>query len=127
MATENGHVDGQENASGPPKPPAIAAAFLVRFDNRKGYTLTWRKAQEVVQLEGVVEYKSLPSGLHNVEEDLVYFVHDEYAGVSAFLNQPATEAERSARMLAVGVLVPLEHGRMGKSWRHAEGLKGLAR
>lgn len=25
-----------------------------------------------VELEGVVEYKSLPSGLHNVTEDLVY-------------------------------------------------------
>lgn len=25
-----------------------------------------------VQLEGVVEYKSLPSGLHNVQSDLVY-------------------------------------------------------
>jgi hypothetical protein len=24
-----------------------------------------------VQLEGVVEYKSLPSGLHNIKEDLV--------------------------------------------------------
>lgn len=30
-------------------------------------------------------------------------------------------------MLAVGVLVPLEHGRIGRSWRHAEGLKDLAR
>lgn len=25
-----------------------------------------------VEVEGVVEYKSLPSGLHNVAEDLVY-------------------------------------------------------
>lgn len=30
-------------------------------------------------------------------------------------------------MLAVGVLVPLSYGRMGKSWKHAEGLKELAR
>lgn len=26
----------------------------------------------LVEVEGVVEYKSLPSGLHNVTEDLVY-------------------------------------------------------
>lgn len=26
----------------------------------------------IVEVEGVVEYKSLPSGLHNVTEDLVY-------------------------------------------------------
>ena len=30
-------------------------------------------------------------------------------------------------MLAVGILVPLEHGRMGRSWRYAEKLKELAR
>lgn len=28
-------------------------------------------------------------------------------------------------MLAVGVLVPLSYGRLGKSWRHAAGLKDL--
>lgn len=56
-----------------------------------------------------------------------YFVLDEYAGLSAFINKPDENEERNARMLAIGVLVPLEHGRMGKSWRHAEGLKELAR
>ena len=56
-----------------------------------------------------------------------YFIHDDYAGVSAFVNEPAPELERNASMLSVGVLVPLEGGRMGKSWRHAEGLKELAR
>lgn len=56
-----------------------------------------------------------------------YFIHDGYAGISAFLNEPAPESERNASMLSVGVLVPLEYGRMGKCWLHAEGLKGLAR
>lgn len=56
-----------------------------------------------------------------------YFTHDDYAGLSAFINNPDEQAERAARMLAIGVLVPLEHGRMGRIWRHAEALKGLAR
>lgn len=56
-----------------------------------------------------------------------YFVHDEYAGICAFVNQPAAESERNALMLAVGVLVPLSLGRLGKSWRHAVGLKKLAK
>ncbi|KIX07761.1 uncharacterized protein Z518_02415 [Rhinocladiella mackenziei CBS 650.93] len=107
--------------------PPIAAAFLVNFDHRKGYTLGWHRSLEDVQVEGVVEFKSLPSGLHNVEEDLVYFIHDDYCGLSAFLNQPDEQSERSARMLAIGVLVPLENGRIGRSWRHAESLKELAR
>ncbi|KAJ5314685.1 uncharacterized protein N7443_001569 [Penicillium atrosanguineum] len=98
-------------------PPGIAALFVIRFDIRTGAV--------IVEVEGVVEYKSLPSGLHNVNEDLVYFVHEQYAGVSAFVNQPAAEAERNAKMFAVGVLVPLSTGRLGKSWRHAPRLREL--
>ncbi|EXJ87468.1 hypothetical protein A1O3_04428 [Capronia epimyces CBS 606.96] len=106
--------------------PSIAAAFLVNFDHRKGYTLVWHRSIDGAQVEGVVEFKSLPSGLHNVEEDLVYFIHDEYSGLSAFINKPDGQSERAARMLAIGVLVPLDHGRTGRSWRHAAALQALA-
>ncbi|KIW30947.1 hypothetical protein, variant 1 [Cladophialophora immunda] len=110
----------------PPSPP-ILAIFLVNFDHRKGYTLGWHRSLDDVPVEGVVEFKSLPSGLHNVEEDLVYFIHDDYAGLSAFVNKADDQADRAARMLAVGALVSLEHGRMGRIWRHAESLMELAR
>lgn len=56
-----------------------------------------------------------------------YFIHNEYAGISAFLNEPAPESERNASMLSVGVLVPLDYSRLGKAWLHAEGLGNLAR
>ena len=66
-----------------------------------------------------------------MEEDIVYFTHEEgdthYVGTAAFINKPDEAAERKASMLAVGVLVPLESGRMGKSWLHAEGLRNLAK
>jgi len=55
-----------------------------------------------------------------------YFVHDEYAGISAFLREDDEASARNARMLAVGVLVP-ESGRMGKSFQYAQPLKDLAR
>lgn len=74
-----------------------------------------------------MEYKSLPSGLHTVKEDLIYFVHDNHAGLSAFINAPAAEESRNARMIAVGVMVPLSYGRLGRSWKHAEALKKMAR
>ncbi|KAJ5352061.1 Protein of unknown function DUF2347 [Penicillium brevicompactum] len=106
-------------------PPGIAALFLISFDIRTGYVVSWKRTAPGVDVEGVVEYKSLPSGLHNVTEDLVYFVHEQYAGISAFLNHPAAEAERNAKMFAIGVLVPLSTGRLGKSWRHAPRLKDL--
>ena len=125
MADNEGalRIDTGPNA---PTPPSIAAAFLVNFDHRKGYVLGWHRAIEGVQLEGDVELKSLPSGLHNVEEDLVYFVHEDYMGISAYINKPDEQSARNVSMLSIGVLVPLQSGRMGKSWLHAEGLKAVA-
>ncbi|KAI1653159.1 hypothetical protein F4813DRAFT_375648 [Daldinia decipiens] len=115
-----------QNAAIPELPP-ISALFLIDFDVKAGYTISWKASGPGVELEGVVEYKSLPSGLHTVSEDLIYFVHDGYAGLSAFVNAPVEDSEvRNARMLAVGVLVPLSYGRLGRAWRHAEGLKTMA-
>lgn len=110
-----------------PDLPPIHALFLINFDVKAGYTISWKASKPGVELEGVVEYKSLPSGLHTVSEDLIYFVHDGFAGLSAFVNAPVEDSEvRNARMLAVGVLVPLSYGRLGRAWRHAEGLKAMA-
>lgn len=106
--------------------PPISALFLIYFEPRKGYSISWKRSASGIDLEGVVEYKSLPSGLHTVEEDLIYFVHEHHAGVSAFVNAITDEESRNARMIAVGVLVPLSFGRLGRSWKHAENLKGLA-
>ncbi|KAL8789966.1 MAG: hypothetical protein Q9213_000852 [Squamulea squamosa] len=57
-----------------------------------------------------------------------YFVHnDEYAGISSFVNGEAEVSERNALMLAVGALIPLSYGRLGRSWRYADELKSLAK
>ncbi|KAK4165419.1 hypothetical protein QBC43DRAFT_208827 [Cladorrhinum sp. PSN259] len=111
-----------------PDLPPISALFLIEFDVKAGYTIVWKRAVEGLELEGAVEYKSLPSGLHTVSNDLIYFVHDgAHAGLSAFVNIPTEEEEtRHARMIAVGVLVPLSYGRLGRAWRHAEGLQTIA-
>ncbi|KAI9675717.1 MAG: hypothetical protein M1817_001084 [Caeruleum heppii] len=113
------------NAQEADRPP-IAALFVSYFDTRAGYTLGWHRAISGVELEGVVEYKALPSGLHNVQEDLVYFIHDRHAGVSAFVSRAAGEEDRHAVMMAVGILAPLSYGRLGRSWLHAEALKDMA-
>ncbi|KAH7170198.1 hypothetical protein EDB81DRAFT_155278 [Dactylonectria macrodidyma] len=112
----------------PPDRPPIAALFLIHFDVKAGYTIVWKQAAPGVELEGLVEYKSLPSGLHTVSNDLIYFVHDGgHAGLSSFINMPCDEEEaRHARMIAVGVLVPLSYGRLGRAWRHAEALNEMA-
>jgi hypothetical protein len=106
--------------------PPISALFLLHFDIKAGYTIAWKRALPGVELEGVVEYKSLPSGLHTVQEDVIYFVHGQYAGVSVFASAPADEESRNARMIAVGVLVPLSYGRLGRSWLHVAKLKEMS-
>ncbi|KAF4119271.1 Uncharacterized conserved protein (DUF2347) [Geosmithia morbida] len=108
--------------------PPIDALFLIDFDVKKGYTIAWKRTCPGVDVDGRVEYKSLPSGLHTVSEDLIYFVHDgAHAGLSAFVNVPCDEEEaRNARMISVGILVPLSYGRLGRAWKHAQGLKDLA-
>ncbi|OWO92947.1 hypothetical protein B2J93_3111 [Marssonina coronariae] len=110
-----------------PDLPPLSALFLIYFDIKAGYTIGWRRSLPGIELEGVVEYKSLPSGLHTVKEDLIYFVHDDHAGLSAFVNAPAAKESRNARMIAVGVMVPRSSGRLGRSWKHAERLKEMAR
>jgi hypothetical protein len=119
-------VELPKNAPTSPDRPPISALFFIYFDIKAGYTIGWKRSLPGVELEGVVEYKSLPSGLHTVKEDLIYFVHDHYAGLSAFANAPAAEESRNARMIAVGILVPLSYGRLGKSWVHADKLKEIA-
>ena len=57
---------------------------------------------------------------------MVYFTHEEYVGVSAYLNKPDASSDRNANMLAVGALIRVEGERMGKGWLHVEGLKRLA-
>ncbi|KAL8852835.1 MAG: hypothetical protein Q9221_002344 [Calogaya cf. arnoldii] len=110
------------------EPPQIAALFLIDFDVKAGYTVAWKRSIPGLDIADSVEYKSLPSGLHDVQEDTVYFVHgDDYAGISSFVKGEAGEFERNARMLAVGVLIPLSYGRLGKSWKYADELKSLAK
>ncbi|KAF2183655.1 hypothetical protein K469DRAFT_710457 [Zopfia rhizophila CBS 207.26] len=108
------------------KAPLLSALFLIKFDQKVGYIIAWKRSAVDVALDGAVEFKSLPSGLHSVKSDLVYFVHEGYAGLSAFVSGPASEAERNAHLVAVGVLVPLSYGRLGRSWLHARSLQKIA-
>jgi len=50
--------------------PPIAALFLVVFDKRVGYKIAWERSTDGLELAGV-EYRSLASGLHNVQTDLM--------------------------------------------------------
>lgn len=74
-----------------------------------------------------MEFKSLPSGLHAVKEDLVFFLHGAHAGVSAFVQEEADARHRNASFVAVGALVPSGYGQLGRSWTHAEELRSMGK
>jgi hypothetical protein len=75
-----------------------------------------------------VEYKALPSGLHALQSDLVYFTHQGYAGLSAFARGDASAAERNANFVSVGVLARRDgdYGRLGRGWLLAGRLEKIA-
>ncbi|KAF2749712.1 hypothetical protein M011DRAFT_398028 [Sporormia fimetaria CBS 119925] len=127
MSASSASASAERPQSSEDEPPRLSALFLAQFDKRVGYTVSWKRSSVDVELDGAVEFKSFPSGLHAIKEDLVYFVHEGYAGLSAFCNAPASEQERNASFVAVGVLVPLSYGRLGRSWLHAPRLQTLAK
>jgi len=56
------------------------------------------------------------------DEVFSYFVHKEYVGLAAFQSAEATEAERNARFVSVGILAART-----EIWRYAQPLKDLAK
>ncbi|KAF1947562.1 hypothetical protein EJ02DRAFT_449728 [Clathrospora elynae] len=108
--------------------PNIEALFLIKFDKKVGYTIAWKRTATDIALDNAVEYKSLPSGLHSVQSDLVYFTHEGYAGLSAFAKGAASAEERHAHFVSVGVLVKKEgkSGRLGRAWLLAGRLEKMA-
>lgn len=100
----------------------VLATFVVRFDTLQGNVVEWT-CPENVDLSGL-EFAALPSGLHLVDRDCVYFSKNTYYGVSIFENyalgnDPAAAAERGARMAAAGILAP----RYPRLHRHVEFLR----
>ncbi|KAI7499823.1 hypothetical protein KC367_g4101 [Hortaea werneckii] len=107
--------------------PPLAALFQVVFDQKVGYTIAWKRSLPDADLGGI-EYKCLPSGLHSVESDLVYFTQGQlHVGISAFAQEEADSEHRNARFCAIGALVSSAHGQLGRCWLHAAALKKLAR
>lgn len=74
-----------------------------------------------------VEFKCLPSGIHEVQNDIIYFSHGKYIGINAFLRSQTSSAQRNATFAGLGVLVDPEGGRLGSVWRHIESLRHLVR
>lgn len=69
------------------KIPKVSAIFLVKFDVKTGNEVIWSHSPDNIDLTGI-EYKVLPSGIHEFTEDLILISHKAngklYYGLSKF-------------------------------------------
>jgi hypothetical protein len=80
----------------------MRCVFLVRFDVTQGNVVEWSHPK--MPLDGL-EFKAIPSGLHALRTDRVFFVQGGSKGVACFNNMPSADAaQRNARMCSVGCL-----------------------
>ncbi|CDK24425.1 unnamed protein product [Kuraishia capsulata CBS 1993] len=111
----------------------ICAMFISKFDVHTGFALEWSQVLtgSSVSLKNL-EYKSLPSGLHNVEKDVIAFVQPRNSedalgqdsilyGLSVFRQNLGVEAasREDIKMYSLGVLIDPKHLMQGviPKWR----------
>ncbi|PCH34611.1 hypothetical protein WOLCODRAFT_124733 [Wolfiporia cocos MD-104 SS10] len=105
-------------------PQDIVAIFHAAFHPTQGSILDWSlKASEDLDLSHV-EFSCLPSGLHLIERDVVYFTKDDYPGVCVFHRRKTTEeGHRGFRLSSLGIL--LAKSERPRPWLHVPALKAL--
>ncbi|KAI6015220.1 hypothetical protein F5J12DRAFT_816708 [Pisolithus orientalis] len=115
--------DGQKADLGRP-PQDIVAIFHASFHPTKGNVVDWcLKASNDLSIDGV-EFSTLPSGLHLVNHDVVYFTKDTHPGVSVFRRRRTSEhGQRGFRLSALGVL--LARSSRPRPWLHVDALNAL--
>ncbi|KAH7334132.1 hypothetical protein B0J17DRAFT_675501 [Rhizoctonia solani] len=106
-------------------PKDVVALFHSAFHPTRGnivdFSLTVR---EDVNLDGV-EFSSLPSGLHLVDQDVIHFTQDGLCGIAVFRRRRTKEnGMRGVRLGAVGVLIG--SAPRARPWLHLPHLKRLA-
>ncbi|CAA7264584.1 unnamed protein product [Cyclocybe aegerita] len=105
-------------------PQDLVAIFHASFHPTKGNIVDWSlKASDDLSLDQL-EFNALPSGLHLVEQDVVYFTKDNQHGVCVFRRRKTDEhGHRGFRLSSLGVLLAKSH--RPRPWRHVEALKVL--
>ncbi|THH12947.1 hypothetical protein EW146_g7222 [Bondarzewia mesenterica] len=104
----------------------VVAIFHASFHPTQGNIVDWSlKADEDLDIAHV-EFSALPSGLHLVDQDVVYFDKDGHPGVCVFRRRKTTEhGQRGFRLSSLGIL--LARSRKPRPWLHVPALKALVR
>ncbi|KAL5638989.1 hypothetical protein ACGC1H_003384 [Rhizoctonia solani] len=106
-------------------PKDVVALFHSAFHPTRGNIVDFAlKVREDVNLDGV-EFSSLPSGLHLVDQDVIHFTQDGLCGIAVFRRRRTKEnGLRGVRLGAVGVLIG--SAPRARPWLHLPHLKRLA-
>ncbi|GJE95274.1 hypothetical protein PsYK624_114570 [Phanerochaete sordida] len=103
-------------------PQDVVAIFHASFHPTQGNVLDWSlKTSDDFDLSNV-EFSCLPSGLHLIEEDVVYFTKASHQGVCIFRRRPTTDqGHRGFRLSSLGIL--LAKSTRSRPWKHVSDLK----
>ncbi|QRV95416.1 LCHN protein [Ceratobasidium sp. AG-Ba] len=106
-------------------PSDVCALFHSAFHPTQGNIVDFQlKVRDDINLDGV-EFSSLPSGLHLVDQDVIHFTKDGLCGIAVFRRRRIREnGLRGVRLGAVGVLIG--SAPRARPWLHLPHLKRLA-
>ncbi|KAH8105341.1 hypothetical protein BXZ70DRAFT_920533 [Cristinia sonorae] len=105
-------------------PQDVVAIFHTSFHPTQGNIVDWSlKASDDLDITHV-EFSCLPSGLHLVEQDVIYFTKGDHQGVCVFQRRRTTEdGHRGFRLSSLGIL--LAKSARPRPWRHVPSLKAV--
>ncbi|KAG5735434.1 Protein LCHN [Termitomyces sp. T112] len=105
-------------------PQDLVAVFHASFHPTQGNVVDWSlKTSDDLNLDSI-EFNVLPSGLHLIDRDVVYFTKDGQHGVCIFRRRKTEEqGQRGFRLSSFGVL--LARSKRPRPWRHTAALKDL--
>lgn len=102
-------------------------SVLAQFDVRLGHQVVWMSHPEETKKLTGIEYKMIPSGLHERSHDTIYFVCGNFNGVARFeaqLSENDPSGREGLRMYSLAVLSPMAEG---LPWNQEELLKSRLR
>lgn len=102
----------------------LVAIFHASFHPTRGNVIDWAlKASDDIELNNL-EFSTLPSGLHLVDQDVVYFSKNGHQGICAYRRaKTAEQGQRGFRLSSLGILVA--KSARPKPWCHISALKDL--
>lgn len=104
-------------------PNDIVAVFHASFHPTEGNIIDWSlTADDSIRLDNI-EFSALPSGLHLVEQDVIYLTKHGHSGICIFKRRLSSTASRGFLMSSLGILVA--KSARPRPWRHRTALMDL--